>query len=110
MSEQKQEFRLESTEPPKPGTLPKGTMRVHECSLGDQIAELKRELGMRLKLYPQWIAQGRSNADAASAYIARMRAAIKTLSELADSEVGHLIGGTSAGHLARTRDEEGLPT
>lgn len=110
MSEQKQEFRLESTEPLKPGTLPKGTMHVHECSLGDQIAELKRELGMRLKLYPQWIAQGRSNADAASAYIARMRAAIKTLSELEEWARDRDITDAGVTNLSRTRDEEGLPT
>lgn len=48
-------------------------------SLDDQIACVRREIGLRERVYPKWVAAGKMKADAADQEIARMRAVIETL-------------------------------
>jgi hypothetical protein len=51
-------------------------------SLVDQIAELRRELALRQRVYPQWIAKGSMKQEAADRSMARMQAAHDTLVRL----------------------------
>lgn len=51
-------------------------------SLADQIKEVKRELAMRERLYPGWIAKGTLKQADADRQLERMRAALATLHEL----------------------------
>jgi len=75
-------------------------------TLSDQIAELKREMAMRERLYPGWIERGTLRRDAADRQMARTRAALHVLIEL--QELG-IAGNDTTRHLARLRNEEGLP-
>jgi hypothetical protein len=45
----------------------------------DQISEIEREIGMRLKVYPRWVAAGKMSQKAADLQLERMRAARATL-------------------------------
>tara|TARA_R110002049_G_scaffold129957_1_gene288042 strand:+ start:285 stop:509 length:225 start_codon:yes stop_codon:yes gene_type:complete len=56
-------------------------------TLDDQIAELRRELGMRKKLYPGWIASGKLFRNQANKQYCAMEAALKTLERLQVKEV-----------------------
>jgi hypothetical protein len=51
-------------------------------ALTDQIAELEREIGMRARLYPQWIQKGSLKQPVADRQLGAMRAALKTLESL----------------------------
>lgn len=48
-------------------------------SLGQQIAELKRELGVRRAVFPNWIAKGTLKQRDADYRVACLEAALKTL-------------------------------
>lgn len=52
-------------------------------SLDDQIACVKREIGMRERVYPRWVEQGRMKAEAAAKETANMKAVLATLEEQA---------------------------
>lgn len=52
-------------------------------TLAEQIAELERELALRRRVYPEFIARKRLSARAAELQIARIEAAIATLTRLA---------------------------
>ena len=47
--------------------------------LGDQIAEVEREIVLRRRVYPRWIADGRLTERKADAQIATMEAVLATL-------------------------------
>ena len=47
--------------------------------LAEQIAEVKREIAMRKRVYPKWVATGRMTQEQADKQIAAMEAALGTL-------------------------------
>ena len=51
-------------------------------SLADQIKCVTREIGMRKRVYPRWIASARMNQAQADAEIAAMTAVLDTLKDL----------------------------
>lgn len=50
--------------------------------LADQLAEVRREIGMRRKAYPRWVSLGRMKQEQADRGIAAMEAARDTLARL----------------------------
>lgn len=58
------------------------TTLIQPISLADQIACVRREIGMRERVYPKWVAGGRMKQDAADREIAAMRAVLATLEAL----------------------------
>jgi hypothetical protein len=57
-------------------------VEMFEPTVSEQIAELKRELAMRLRLYPQWVESGRMAQVTADRQLARLVAAVQTLSKI----------------------------
>lgn len=51
-----------------------------------QVACVKREIGMRERVYPNWIARNRMTQQKADAEIAAMRAVLETLEKIAAAE------------------------
>lgn len=60
------------------GADPKG----REVELEEQIAEVQRELGMRRKVYPRFVAAGKITQDAADRRVAVLEAVLETLQRL----------------------------
>jgi hypothetical protein len=50
--------------------------------LHEQVAAAEREVRMRQRVYPGWIAKGRMKSDAADREIAAMQAIVRTLREV----------------------------
>jgi len=50
--------------------------------LSDQLAEVRREIGMRRKAYPRWVSLGRMKQEQADRGIAAMEAVRDTLAGL----------------------------
>lgn len=48
-------------------------------TIHEQIACVKREIAMRERVYPKWIASGKMQADQAGLEIDRMKAVLETL-------------------------------
>ena len=65
-----------------------GAMIGDDVTLADQIAEVKREIGMRLKVYPREIAAERLDPGDAEARTVRMVAVLQTLEALRDRAIG----------------------
>jgi hypothetical protein len=57
-----------------------------EISLSDQIAELKRELGMRRKVYPNLVTGGRLKQPEMDRRISIMEATLRLLEGLAEKD------------------------
>lgn len=55
-------------------------------SITDQLASARRELKLRRRVYPQWVATGRLRQDTADHEIACMEAIVATLEGLAPKE------------------------
>lgn len=55
-------------------------------TITDQLASAKRELRMRRRVYPQWVASKRLHQDTADHEIACMEAIVATLEGLAPKE------------------------
>lgn len=55
-------------------------------TIADQLASARRELKMRQRVYPQWVATGRLRQDIADHEIACMAAIVTTLEGLAPPE------------------------
>lgn len=55
--------------------------------LSDQLAEVRREIGMRRKAYPRWISLGRMTQQQADRGIAAMEAVRDTLAGLLAEQV-----------------------
>jgi hypothetical protein len=53
------------------------------ATLAEQIGEVKRELGMRRRVYPRYVAEGKADPRQAEQRIAAMAATLATLEELA---------------------------
>jgi hypothetical protein len=53
-------------------------------TLDEQIICVKREIGMRQRVYPRWVASGKMKQDKADYEIATMEAVLKTLAELTE--------------------------
>lgn len=51
-------------------------------SLHEQIVCVRREIGMRERVYPKWVSAGRMKQDVADREIAAMRAVLATLETL----------------------------
>jgi hypothetical protein len=51
-------------------------------SLDDQVKEVKREIAMRKRVYPRWVAQGKMDKALADKKLAIMEAALATLEDL----------------------------
>src|SRR5690606_61685 len=56
--------------------------RSMSVPIRDQIAELKREIRTRERVFPKWVADGRLDAAEAERRVTRMRAALESLYEL----------------------------
>lgn len=54
--------------------------------LEKQIACVKREIGMRERVYPTWVGKGKMTTTEANAEIATMKAVLKTLEWLESNE------------------------
>lgn len=54
-----------------------------------QIAEVRRELAMRRRVYPRWVSAGRMAQDEADKFIAAMEAVQGTLERLRDAQRAH---------------------
>lgn len=52
-------------------------------TLADQIAAVKREIALRERVYPRWVADRRLTQDKADREIAAMKAVLATLERLA---------------------------
>jgi len=61
---------------------------VDEVSLADQIAEVKREIEMRQKVYRRDIASGKLDPSDAEARTVRMVAVLQTLEAIRDRAIG----------------------
>jgi len=56
--------------------------------LPDQIDCVKREIGMRERVYPTWVQRRRLSQEQADRELSRMRAVLKTLQDLQSELVG----------------------
>lgn len=56
--------------------------------LSAQIACVKRDLALRERVYPKWVAAGRMKPDAADRELAAMRAVLATLEAVAHPQNG----------------------
>jgi hypothetical protein len=61
-------------------------MTEEDATLDEQIAEIARELAMRERLYPTWVATRRMKVHDATRQLRRMRAVLRTLERLRDAE------------------------
>lgn len=50
--------------------------------LSDQIAAVRREIGLRERLYPRWVTDGKLGEQKAAAEIAAMKAVLESLLRL----------------------------
>lgn len=53
-----------------------------EITIEDQIVCVRREIGMRKRVYPRWVENGKMKMDQADREIAVMEAVLKTLEYL----------------------------
>lgn len=61
-------------------------MSAGKITLGEQVAEIGRELGLRRGVYPKWVADGKLSQALADRQIECMDAAYKTLKWLHANE------------------------
>jgi len=59
---------------------------VSTFSLADQIAELKRELALRRRVYPRWVENGKLSYEMSTHRMGAMQAAVETLEKLQAKE------------------------
>lgn len=59
---------------------------VSTFTLADQIAELKRELALRRRVYPRWVENGKLSYEMSTHRIGAMQAAVETLEKLQAKE------------------------
>lgn len=63
----------------------------NSCSLSDQIACVRREVGMRERVYPRWIAAGNMTQAKADREIEAMKAVLATLVRLQEQREPSLL-------------------
>lgn len=61
-------------------------------SLPEQIVAARREVGLRERVYPRWIAAGKMTQEKADAEIAAMKAILATLIEVDNERNPELLG------------------
>ena len=61
--------------------------------LADQLAEVRREIGMRRKAYPRWVSLGRMKQEQADRSLAVMEAVRDTLAALVAEQVAKDMPG-----------------
>ena len=61
---------------------PTNTVTAAPVSLEDQIKSVRREIGMRERVYPNWVSQRKMSPTKADDEIAAMRAVLATLESL----------------------------
>jgi hypothetical protein len=79
----KDRARMERPAPDYPATLPDLRMRI---TLERQVAEARRELGMRRRVYPRFVASDKLTQDQADDRIAIQEAIVATLEGLRKAE------------------------
>ena len=78
-------------------------------TLQTQIAEVKRELVMRERVYEKWIDGGTMKREVADKQVANLRGTLHLLLELQENTSTPLFGTDSEiMKLARLRNEEGM--
>ena len=84
-------------------------LAVPSVTIAEQVACVDRELGMRKRVYPRWVANGKLNQAAADLEMRRMEAVRDTLRrvqvEFSDREPGAMVTGELFGP-AKVRDDE----
>lgn len=68
-------------------------------TIEQQIAEVRREIGMRERVYPRFVSAGRITHEQATERIARLRGVLQTLEQLRDeraAQQGNLFGAPPA--------------
>jgi hypothetical protein len=60
---------------------------VTKTVLGEQIAEIERELALRRAVYPKWVQAGKLNQALADRQVACMEGALRTLRWLEKHEI-----------------------
>lgn len=58
---------------------------MSDITLDQQIAEVRRELAMREKLYPKWVSEKRLKPEAAERCLNAMKAVLATLNNIKES-------------------------
>jgi len=68
-------------------------MKTQDISIDEQIACVRREIGMRERVYPTWVDRKRMSAKQAENELTRMRAVLATLEQIkADRSTPDLLG------------------
>ena len=62
-----------------------GDMDIGSISIHDQIRCVKREIALRERAYPRWIRRGDLDRETAALELTRMRAVLKTLTDIANN-------------------------
>ena len=62
--------------------FPETVPAVQDVHIEDQILCVQRELAMRRRVYPGWVAKGRMTQESADLEIQRMQAVLATLRQL----------------------------
>lgn len=57
-------------------------MDLSPVTLDEQIAEVRRELELRKRVYPAWVERGKMTQEAADTHMRRMEVALETLETL----------------------------
>ena len=68
--------------------------------LQEQLAEVRREIALRERVYPRWISQGKLEPTKAQRKLATLRAVADTLARLAKAEELPLEGEGNGGEGA----------
>jgi hypothetical protein len=63
-----------------------GSPPPRPVSLADQVAAVRREIKMRERTFPRWVATARMSQDVADRELAAMRAVLQTLLPLVPAE------------------------
>lgn len=65
--------------------------RPEEIPLAQQIRAVEREIALRERVYPNWVAAGRMTSETAEHEVAAMKAAARTLKRLAGGDQQNLF-------------------
>lgn len=76
------------------GDLPGLDMPPRPPTIDEQIACVRRELAMRQKAYPKWVASQRMKQAEADRELARMQAVHDTLMLIKEGKLIPVLGGT----------------
>jgi len=101
---------MQSPSPSGGGGVEPGTgLAISEVTIAEQIAEIDRELAVRVKVYDRWVKQGKLTQAAADLQTKRMTAARWTLRRAHVELIGREPGALHTGEVygpAKTRADE----